>query len=184
MNKKANFQVATFGSGCFWCTEAIFDLIDGVIEVVSGYAGGETVNPTYESVCSGKTGHAEVVQIKFDPKVISYSQLLHVFWTTHDPTTLNRQGADIGTQYRSVIFYHDEEQRTIAEEMKRFYDDSRTWKAPIVTEINPFTSFYAAEEYHQDYYRNNSSQPYCSFVIKPKIEKAKRVFEDYLERQS
>jgi len=175
-------QKATFGSGCFWCTEAIFENLNGVHSVVSGYAGGNVVNPSYDEVCSGKTGHAEVTQITYDPKVISFDELLEVFWKTHDPTTLNRQGNDVGTQYRSAIFYHDEEQKNLAEKYKKELDKSGAWDKPIVTEISPITNYFAAEEYHQDYYDNNPNQGYCAFVIAPKLEKFRKVFKDELKK--
>lgn len=171
-------DTATFGSGCFWCTEAIFLQLKGVIKVESGYSGGMRPNPTYEQVCSGATGHAEVTQIIYDPKVISFENLLEVFWKTHDPTTLNRQGADAGTQYRSVIFYHTEEQKILAETYKAKLNASGAWDNPVVTEISPFKAFYKAEDYHQDYYNNNKRAPYCNYVIGPKLEKFKKVFGD------
>lgn len=177
----SKFSVATFGSGCFWCTEAVFELVKGVVKVESGYSGGTVPNPTYEAVCTGLTGHAEVVQIYYVPTIISYTQLLEIFWKTHDPTTLNRQGADVGTQYRSVIFYHNEEQKKLAEEYKKKLDEAKIWNDPIVTEISPFKKFYRAEDYHQNYYVNNPYQGYCSFVITPKIEKFKKVFKDKLK---
>ena len=164
-----HLEKATFGAGCFWCVEAVFERQEGVVSVVSGYAGGKRPNPTYEQVCSGATGHAEVAQITFDPSKISYERLLEVFWQAHDPTTLNRQGNDIGDQYRSVIFYHDETQKALAEKSKKAAQ--KNFSDPIVTEISPLTQFYPAENYHQDYYRNNASAPYCRFVIKPKLEK-------------
>lgn len=176
-------EKATFGSGCFWCTEAIFENLNGVTSVVSGYAGGEADNPSYEAVCSGATGHAEVTQITYDPSIISYDELLEVFWKTHDPTTLNRQGNDEGTQYRSVIFYHNDEQKQLAEKYKAELDKSGAWDDPIVTEISAFTKFYPAENYHQDYYVNNPNQGYCAFVIAPKLEKFKKVFKDKLKTQ-
>lgn len=163
------FEKATFGAGCFWCVEAVFERLDGVQSVVSGYAGGTKEHPTYEEVCSGRTGHAEVAQITFDPAKVSYEQLLGLFWKSHDPTTLNRQGADVGTQYRSVIFYHDERQKDTAEHSKQHAKSM--FADPIVTEIQPLTTFYEAENYHQDYYRNNANAPYCRMVIKPKLEK-------------
>lgn len=176
------FQKATFGSGCFWCTEAIFENLKGVHSIVSGYSGGHVPNPTYEEVCTGTTGHAEVTQITYDPKVISYDELLEVFWKTHDPTTLNRQGNDVGTQYRSVIFYHNIEQKNLAVKYKAELDKSGAWDKPIVTEISPFTNFFPAENYHQDYYKNNPNQGYCAFVIAPKLEKFKKVFKDKLKK--
>jgi peptide-methionine (S)-S-oxide reductase len=174
-------QKATFGSGCFWCTEAIFENLNGVHSVVSGYAGGHVLNPTYEEVCIGKTGHAEVTQITYDSSVISFDELLEVFWKTHDPTTLNRQGNDVGPQYRSVIFYHNDEQKKLAEKYKLELDKSGAWDNPIVTEISPLTNYFPAENYHQDYYNNNPNQGYCAFVIAPKLEKFKKVFKDKLK---
>ena len=169
-------QLATFGAGCFWCTEAVFQQLRGVTSVVSGYSGGQLENPTYEQVTTGATGHAEVCQIGYDPGQITYDELLEVFFTIHDPTTLNRQGDDIGTQYRSVIFYHDEEQRRAAEAAKARVNASGVWKKPIVTEIKPFTRFYPAEEYHQKYYRRSPNQAYCRYVIRPKLDKFEHVF--------
>ena len=174
-------QLATFGGGCFWCVEAFFQDLKGVSEVVSGYAGGSVPNPTYQEVCSETTGHAEVAQIRFDPEAVSYGDLLDVFWRTHDPTTLNRQGADVGTQYRSVIFYHDEQQRTEAERSMAETDASDLWADPIVTEISPSTDFYRAEEYHQNYYRSNRAQPYCRFVIDPKMQWFRKAFQERLK---
>ena len=168
-NTMNHLEKATFGAGCFWCVEAVFERQEGVTSVVSGYAGGERPNPTYEQVCSGATGHAEVAQITFDPSKVSYEQLLELFWTAHDPTTLNRQGNDVGDQYRSAIFYHDETQKALAEKSKKAAQSH--FKDSIVTEISPLTQFYPAENYHQDYYRNNADAPYCRFVIKPKLEK-------------
>lgn len=181
-NENAIIDTATFGSGCFWCTEAIFERVNGVIDVVSGYAGGHVVNPTYEAVCNGTTGHAECTQITFNPDIISYDELLEIFWKTHDPTTLNRQGNDVGTQYRSVIFYHNDEQKQRAEYYKRKLEEEKIWNDPIVTEISPVTKFYKAEKYHQDYYENNPYQGYCSFVITPKVEKFEKVFKDKLKK--
>ncbi|MCS6974356.1 MAG: peptide-methionine (S)-S-oxide reductase MsrA [Cyclobacteriaceae bacterium] len=177
------FELATFGSGCFWCTEAIFQQVAGVQKVVSGYAGGKVKNPTYKEVCTGLTGHAEVVQITFDPSVISYDELLEIFWKTHDPTTLNRQGNDVGTQYRSVIFYHSEVQKKKAEYYRKKLDESGAFGRPIVTEISPFTEFYPAEDYHQNYYRLNPSAPYCQYIIAPKLEKFRKVFAKKLQKQ-
>jgi peptide-methionine (S)-S-oxide reductase len=162
-------EIATLGGGCFWCIEAIYGRIVGIQSVVSGYAGGQKADPTYEEVCSGTTGHAEVVQIHFDPKVISYGEVLGLFWKAHDPTTLNRQGADVGSQYRSIILYNSEEQRRAAERSKA--EAGQAFAEPIVTEIVPLTVFYPAENYHQDYYRNNPQGGYCSFVIRPKLQK-------------
>lgn len=173
-------EIATLGAGCFWCVEAIFQDLKGVQQVVSGYAGGTVENPTYRQVCTGTTGHAEVVQITFDPDVISFEELLYVFWRTHDPTTLNRQGPDVGTQYRSAIFYHTEEQKAIAEKSKQETDASGLWPNPIVTEITPFTNFYKAEGYHQNFYRTNPNQPYCRAIIDPKVQKFRKAFQDKL----
>lgn len=174
-------DTATFGTGCFWCTEAIFQQLDGVLKVTSGYSGGHTANPTYKEVCEGNTGHAEVVQIVYDPGKISFDELLEVFWQTHDPTTLNRQGNDVGTQYRSAIFYHNNEQKTKAEKYKVDLDKSGAFDKKIVTEITPYSKFYVAEDYHQNYYNDNGSQPYCYFVIKPKLEKFQKVFKDKIK---
>ena len=173
-------KIATFGSGCFWCTEAIFELVDGVVSVESGYSAGNTENPTYKEVTSGKTNHAEVVNIEYDPSKISLTELLEIFWRTHDPTTLNRQGADIGTQYRSIILYHDDEQKKIAEKILNELDESGAWNSPIVTQIEEFVSFHVAENYHQDYYKLNPDNGYCSYVIAPKIDKFKKVFKNFL----
>ena len=174
-------EIATLGAGCFWCIEAVFQAVKGVHQVVSGYAGGAVENPTYRQVCSGTTGHAEVAQITFEPQVISFEDVLYIFWRTHDPTTLNRQGGDVGTQYRSAIFYHNEEQKTIAEKSKQETDASGLWPNPIVTEIVPFRKFYKAEVYHQNYYRLNPNQPYCTFVIDPKLQKFKKEFREKLK---
>jgi len=179
--KNTKMEIATFGSGCFWCSEAIFEQLKGVESVVSGYSGGETENPTYKDVCSGETGHAEVIQINYNPELISFTELLEVFWQTHDPTTLNRQGADVGTQYRSVIFYHNQTQKELAEGYKKKLDEAKIYSKPIVTEISPFTKFYNAEDYHQDYYNNNKFQPYCSFTITPKLDKFKKVFKEKIK---
>jgi len=175
-------DTATFGTGCFWCTEAIFQQLEGVIKVSSGYSGGYTENPDYKEVCSGTTGHAECLQIVFDPAKISFDELLEVFWQTHDPTTLNRQGNDIGTQYRSVIFIHNEGQRQKAEHYKTALDKSGAFEKPIVTTLEPFTKFYPAEDYHQNYYLNNPEQGYCQYVIRPKVEKFQKVFKAKLKK--
>ncbi len=175
---KGKLDTATFGAGCFWCVEAVFQRLKGVHSVLPGYSGGHSENPTYKQVCTGTTGHAEVAQIIYDPEKITFKELLEVFWQTHDPTTLNKQGNDIGTQYRSVIFYHNEEQKSIAKEMKEKLDNEGIWENPIVTEITPFQKFYEAEDYHHNYYNENSSQPYCSYIITPKIEKFKKAFSD------
>lgn len=171
-------EKATLGGGCFWCVEAVYKELKGVKQVVSGYEGGQRENPTYEQVCSGATGHAEVVQVTFDPEVISFEDLLTVFWRVHDPTTMNRQGADVGTQYRSVIFTLSDEQKEIAERSKAETDASDLWPDPIVTEITPSTGFYPAEDYHQDFYERNPSQGYCRMVIDPKMMKFRREFAD------
>ena len=164
-------QQATFGGGCFWCVEAVFQRVDGVLNVKPGYAGGHTNNPTYKEICRGNTGHAEVARIEFDPKIIEYNQLLNIFWYSHDPTTLNRQGNDVGTQYRSVIFFHNEDQKELAQSSKLHAQKSGNWESPIVTEITELSNYTDAEDYHNDYYNNNSNQPYCVYVIKPKLEK-------------
>lgn len=179
----ANNDTATFGTGCFWCTEAIFQRLKGVVKVISGYSGGHVENPSYEQVCSGKTGHAEACQIIYDPSKISYDELLEVFWKTHDPTTLNRQGNDVGTQYRSVIFYHTDEQKQKAEQYKEELNKSGAWDKPVVTAIEPYVNFYSAENYHQDYYNSNLGQMYCRFVIRPKLEKFEKVFKDRLKKE-
>ena len=170
-------ELATLGGGCFWCTEAVFQQLKGVIKVVSGYSGGTVENPTYDQVLTGDTGHAEVIQLEFDPSVISYEEILEVFFETHDPTTLNRQGNDVGSQYRSVIFYHSEEQKLIAEQTKTNLDSSGKWKNPIVTQIIQFSKFYEAEEYHQNYFKRNPNQSYCRFVIRPKLDKFEKLFK-------
>jgi peptide-methionine (S)-S-oxide reductase len=172
----------TLGAGCFWCVEAIFEQLEGVISVESGYSGGHVKNPSYKEVCTGTTGHAEVCQVVYDPGVISFLEILEVFWKTHDPTTLNRQGGDVGTQYRSAIFYHTAAQQQLAEEMKVKLMNAGIWKDPVITEIVPFHSFYKAEDYHQEYYFQNTSQPYCSAVITPKVEKFRKIFADKLKK--
>lgn len=177
-----NSDTATFGTGCFWCTEAIFQQLEGVEKVTSGYSGGTVPNPTYEQVCSKITGHAECLNIVYDPAKISFDELLEVFWQTHDPTTLNRQGADVGTQYRSVVFYHNAGQKAKTEKYKSALDKSGAFANPIVTTLEPFTIFYPAEAYHQNYYNNNSSQGYCQFVIRPKLEKFEKVFKSKLKK--
>jgi len=180
MDNQSGLQTATFGSGCFWCTEAIFLNVDGVKSVVSGYMGGQVKNPTYKEVCSGHTGHAEVVQLTFEPAKVSYEQLLEIFWQTHDPTTLNRQGADVGSQYRSVVFYHSDEQKRSAEYYKGRLEEEGAFDKPIVTEISPAVTFYKAEDYHQNYYSLNTNAPYCAYVIRPKLEKFKKAFKEKL----
>jgi peptide-methionine (S)-S-oxide reductase len=181
MGQEHKDTVATFGTGCFWCTEAVFERLEGVTKVLSGYSGGDVKNPSYREVCNGRTGHAEVCQIYYDPELISYGELLDVFWHTHDPTTLNRQGNDVGTQYRSVIFYHSEEQKRLAEKSKAEMNASGTFDDPIVTEIAAFSNFYQAEDYHQDYFNNNPNQPYCTFIVKPKVDKFKAKYQDRLK---
>lgn len=178
------FEIATLAGGCFWCVEAIFSRLSGVDQVVSGYIGGELPNPTYQAVCSGETGHAEAVQIRYDPAVISYAELLDLFWRFHDPTSLNRQGADVGTQYRSAIFYHDADQRHIAEASRRAADLAAIWPDPIVTSIEPATTFYPAEAYHQDYYQRNGMQPYCQMVIAPKVKRLRQGYTEKLKADS
>jgi peptide-methionine (S)-S-oxide reductase len=172
-------EVATLGGGCFWCLEAVYQELRGVEKVESGYSGGHVPNPTYREVCSETTGHAEVVRVTFDPGVVSYREILEVYFTIHDPTTLNRQGADVGTQYRSVVFYHDEEQRRVAEEVISDLEVEGIWSNPIVTELAPFEEFYVAENYHQDYFRNNGFQPYCQVIIAPKVAKFRK---EHLEK--
>jgi len=178
------YKLATFGSGCFWCTEAFFQRLKGVNKVVSGYSGGKVKNPSYREVCSGSTGHAEVIQITFDPAILKYEELLEVFFSTHDPTTLNKQGGDEGTQYRSVIFYHNEEQKRLAEEFKKQLDAVGTYDKPIVTEISPYKEFYPAEDYHQDYFNLNGEAPYCQFVIAPKMQKFMKGFGEKMKTQN
>ena len=178
---KDKFEVATFGGGCFWCVEAIFERVSGVHKVESGYSGGHVSNPDYKMVTSGSTGHAEVVQITFDPEVISYLELLEIFFKTHDPTTLNRQGADAGTQYRSIVLYHNEQQNKLAREIIQDLDSEGIWNNPIVTTVEPFEEFYSAEAYHQEYFENNPNQGYCRVVIQPKVEKFEKVFKDILK---
>jgi peptide-methionine (S)-S-oxide reductase len=178
---KENYEVATFGGGCFWCTEAIFERVRGVINVESGYSGGHTVNPDYGMVSSGSTGHAEVVQVTFDPEVVSFLELLEIFFKTHDPTTLNRQGADVGTQYRSIVLYHTEQQRELTLRTIKLLDSEGIWKDPIVTAVEPFERFYPAEAYHQEYYENNPNQGYCRLVINPKLSKLEKIFKEKLK---
>jgi peptide-methionine (S)-S-oxide reductase len=187
MKQNVSLEVATFAGGCFWCIEAVFREIDGVEKVVSGYTGGKSTNPTYQRVCSGDTGHAEAVQITFDPSKTSYKEILEIFFSAHDPTTLNRQGADVGTQYRSAIFYHNEEQKTVAEELVRELEKAKLWEKPIVTQIVPLDKFYAAEDYHQEYFSRNPEQAYCQIVISPKMNKlrqqwAKRLRKSQMKR--
>ncbi|HEX6271030.1 MAG TPA: peptide-methionine (S)-S-oxide reductase MsrA [Anaerolineales bacterium] len=178
-----NLQTATLAGGCFWCLEAVFDEVKGVHSVESGYAGGHVDNPSYRDVCSGNTGHAEVVQIHFDPQIVPYRDLLNVFFAIHDPTTLNRQGADVGTQYRSAIFYHDDEQKKIAEELIKDLDSQKIWDRPLVTEVTKLDKFYMAEDYHQEYFARNLYQPYCQAVVAPKVSKFRKHFLDMLKKQ-
>ena len=182
-NNNDKTEIATLANGCFWCTEAIFRKIKGVKSVIPGYAGGTLENPTYEQVCSGKSGHAESIRIEFDPMIISFEKILDIFWHTHDPTTLNRQGNDIGTQYRSAIFYHSEKQKEIAEKMKQDLERENVYKDPIVTEITPFKNFYVAEDYHKDYYEKHQDNPYCNFVITPKIYKMFKIYRDEIKNE-
>jgi peptide-methionine (S)-S-oxide reductase len=179
-----NLQTATLAGGCFWCLEAVYDEIKGVHSVESGYAGGHMDNPTYREVCNGDTGHAEVVQVHFDPNVVSYRDLLNVFFAIHDPTTLNRQGADVGTQYRSAIFYHDEEQKKAAEELIKDLNTQKIWDRPIVTQVERLDQFYVAEDYHQEYFARNPYQPYCTAVVAPKVSKFRKHFLELLKKQT
>jgi peptide-methionine (S)-S-oxide reductase len=176
-------EIATVGGGCFWCTEAVFLEVEGVTGVESGYAGGATPNPTYRQVCTGMTGHAEVVQVTFDPQAISYKEILQIFFSTHDPTTLNRQGADTGTQYRSIVLYHSPEQKATAEQVIQELNAAEIWNAPIVTQVEPFTTFYKAEVEHQEYYKDNPYQPYCRVVIAPKLSKFRKQFRNRLKQR-
>lgn len=179
--QQKKLQKATFGMGCFWCSEALFERLNGVVSVRSGYEGGHVANPTYEDVCSGTTGHAEVIEVSYDPTKINYDELLEVFWKSHDPTTLNRQGEDVGTQYRSVIFYHSEEQKTLAEKYKAELNNTNAFGKKVVTIIEAAKPFYTAENYHQNYFNNNKNQPYCRLVILPKLEKLEKVFKEKLK---
>jgi peptide-methionine (S)-S-oxide reductase len=174
------YEAITLGAGCFWCVEAIFERLEGVLKVTSGYSGGRIANPTYREVVSGRTGHAEVIQVTYDPDIIPFARLLEIFFKTHDPTTLNRQGADVGTQYRSAIFYHTQEQKKIALRVREMIEKEKIWSDPIVTEITEFTNFYVAEDYHQEYYRNNPDQGYCRMVIAPKLDKFEKLFRDFI----
>lgn len=183
-NKKAsNLETITLGGGCYWCVEAVYENLDGVKSVVSGFSGGKVANPSYEEVCTGTTGHAEVVQITYDKNVTDINEIFKVFFTVHDPTTLNRQGADVGTQYRSVIFYKNEEQKKAAQSIIAELNKAKVYDSPIVTKVEPFKAFYKAEDYHQNYYANNKNQPYCKMVIQPKIEKFEKVFKDKLKKK-
>lgn len=178
----SNLETATLAAGCFWCVEAVFDDLKGVEDVVSGYSGGHTENPTYREVCDGNTGHAEVIQVRFDPDVISFKEILQVFFSVHDPTTLNRQGHDVGTQYRSAIFYHSDEQKRVAVETIAEVNAEGIWDGPIVTEVTPFDKFYIAEDYHQEYFVNNPNQPYCAAVVAPKVAKFRQKFVSRLKK--
>ena len=180
---KSDYETATFANGCFWCSEAVFKRLKGIKSVLPGYSGGQVKNPSYEQVCSGRTGHAESIQIEFDPKVINYEKILDIFWRTHDPTTLNRQANDVGTQYRSAIFYHDEKQKEIAEKSKRYLEKENVYKDPIVTEITPFKNFYTAENYHKDYYEKHKDDPYCNFVIDPKLRKLLQKYRNEIKEE-
>ncbi len=182
MNDTTNFEVATLGGGCFWCLEAVYDQMRGVTNVVSGYTGGHVPNPTYKAICTGTTGHAEVVQVTFDRNVVNFKEILQVFFTIHDPTTLNRQGNDVGPQYRSAIFYHSEEQKRIAQEVIGEFEAEGVWDNPIVTEVSSLEVFYEAEDYHQEYYENNPYQPYCMFVVAPKVKKFREKFVEHLKK--
>ena len=177
-----NSETATLGGGCFWCLEAVYQQMQGVASIVSGYMGGDVANPTYEQVCTGKTGHVEVVQVTFDPEIASYREILNVYFAMHDPTSMDRQGNDVGSQYRSVIFYHNDGQRSVAEETIRQLNGERIWDAPIVTEVRPAGPFYHAEDYHQDYFRNHPAQPYCAFVVAPKVRKFREKFAARLRK--
>lgn len=178
-NKK--YETATLGGGCFWCTEAVYLEMKGVVKVIPGYSGGNIKNPAYREVTTGRTGHAEVVQITFDPQKASYADILEVFFSTHDPTTLNRQGNDVGTQYRSAVFYHTEEQKATAEQVIKWFETEKVYNDPVVTEVTPFSAFYVAEDYHHNYFARNKNQPYCQFVVAPKVEKFKKVFKEKLK---
>lgn len=176
-------DTATFGAGCFWCVEAQFQMLEGVSKVESGFSGGHVKNPSYKEVCTGTTGHAEVCRITFDPSKISYEEMLYAFWQSHDPTQLNRQGNDIGTQYRSVIYYHNDAQKKLAEEYKKKLNSEKVYDSPVVTEISPSAPFYKAEDYHQDYFNQNGNESYCQFVVRPKVEKFQKVFKDKLKKK-
>lgn len=179
-----NYETITLGGGCYWCVEAIYEQLNGVKSVVSGFAGGTVANPTYEEVCTGRTGHAEVVQITYDKNITDINEIFQVFFTVHDPTTLNRQGADVGTQYRSVIFYNNSSQKSAAENIIKELNTEKVYSNPIVTTLEPLTKFYIAEDYHQDYYKNNKTQPYCKMVIQPKMEKFEKIFKDKLKKNT
>ncbi|WP_170227905.1 peptide-methionine (S)-S-oxide reductase MsrA [Vicingus serpentipes] len=181
IQNNTNMDTITLGAGCFWCVEAVYSDLKGVEDVVSGFSGGTIKNPSYKEVCTERTGHAEVCQLTYNPEVISFKEILEVFWQTHDPTTLNRQGADVGTRYRSAIFYHTDEQKQIAEDYLKVLNDEKAFENPIVTEITAFTNFYPAEDYHQDYFELNGEQPYCTAVVRPKVEKFRKIFKDKLK---
>lgn len=182
-DKNMKTETATFGGGCFWCTEAMYSRLNGVISATSGYSGGQTKNPTYKDVCTGTTGHAEVIQVVYQPDIITYTELLEIFFKTHNPTTVNRQGEDVGTQYRSVVLYHSEEQKKIAVQLIEELNQAKIWDDPLVTQVVPFEIFYAAEAYHQDYFDNNTGQMYCKMVIVPKVEKFEKLFKDKLKKK-
>ena len=183
-NKKSmKYDTITLGTGCFWCSQAVFERVKGVVSATAGYSGGEAPDPTYQQVCTGTTGYAEVVQVVYDPQKLSLEKLLEIFWKTHNPTTLNRQGADVGTQYRSVIFYHNAAQKAVAEALKKRLEEEKIWADPVVTEISPFKNFYPAEKYHQDYYLKNPSAGYCQFVITPKLEKFEKIFHEEVKKR-
>lgn len=182
-NKGSSSDTATFGAGCFWCVEAIYQQLDGVLSVTSGYMGGSVINPSYEDVGTGETGHAEVCRIVYDPKKITFDELLEVFWSSHDPTTLNRQGSDIGTQYRSVIFYHTQKQKELAEKYKKKLNAEHAFEKPVITEISAEKEFYKAENYHQNYFNDNSNKPYCQFVIRPKLDKFEKIFKSKIKKK-
>lgn len=181
MVMEKEMKKATLGGGCFWCTEAVYKELKGVVDVVPGYSGGNIKNPAYREVCTGRTGHAEVVQITYDPDIVSFREILEVFFMTHDPTTLNRQGNDVGTQYRSAIFYHDEEQKETAREVVKSFEKEKIYDQPVVTEITPFEAFYEADEAHKDYFERNEEQPYCQFIVAPKVAKFKEIFKNKLK---
>ena len=184
MSPEVPTEIATLAGGCFWCIEAIFREVEGIKQAVSGYTGGITANPTYDDVCSGRSGHAEALQVTFDPTVITYREILEIFFSVHDPTTLNRQGADVGTQYRSAIFYHDEEQKTIADSLKKEMEESRVWAEPIVTEVAPLNMFYPAEDYHREYFSQHPEQAYCQMVVSPKLNEFRKQWATRLKGRS
>lgn len=181
--QEGSYETATLGGGCFWCTEAVYKEMKGVVKVVPGYSGGHIKNPAYREVTTGRTGHAEVVQVTFDPQVTQFTEILEVFFVTHDPTTLNRQGNDVGTQYRSAVFFHNQQQKEIAEQVIEAFEKEKVYDDPIVTEVTPFETFYVAEDYHHNYFERNKNQPYCQFVVAPKVEKFKKVFSDKMKNR-